>query len=249
MDNRFYFFAGGDFRKGKENAFTGNFIRYLEEILGSNYRMIRGIYDTRPLVNVVRALKIAQEPVRNPLRNRIISSAAGQILSDPDIATARFHLISSSYGSVIAAQVACHLAGMHQQEKIFSQPFNVALGASLLSKESVLYRQLVYYREAGVIGNILYDELQDEGDNSNGIGGVSRLEAYANGLGICFPFLTRKFSGPSFLNKHPVTGHLHRVRAQSVEKAKDFIRTILIDQGWGGGEAGSRAMEVIGSRR
>jgi hypothetical protein len=174
-------------------------------------------------VNVIWALYRAQYPIKHPEKNRIVSSSIQQIISEPLTATSQLTLVSSSYGSVVAAQAACYLAKKQIHENILRGPFNVALGASMVSKESALYRKLLWYQEKGIIGSIIYDELQDEGDNSNGLGGTSRIGAYLNGLGICFPYLTWKFKGPSFLNDDPVNGHVHRVRSHSVQKAKDFL--------------------------
>lgn len=234
MAHRFFFFAGGDYVEGEGNAFTANFIQYFSNILGPQFSVIKGIYQSPPLMNVIWALSRAQSPVSNPFRNRILASSFNQILSDPQSSSERLVIVSSSYGSVVAAQTACMLAERHRQENFLSQPFDLALGASMVSKKSRLYQKLTSYQEQGIIGTIIYDELQDEGDNSNGIGGRTKFEAYTNGLGICFPFLTRKYSGPSFLNNHPVSGHLHRVRAQSVQKAKDFVQVILVDYKLGG---------------
>lgn len=245
MSHRFFFFAGGDFKEGQGNAFTANFIRYLSEILGHRFSVIEGIYHRQPLMNVIWALNRAQEPHRFPLQNQIISSSADQILSCPQTANSKITLVSSSYGSVVAAQVACYLAEYQIKRKHFSQPFNIALGASMVSEQSELYRKLLHYQEKGFIDIILFRELQDEGDNSNGIGGRTRFEAYRNGLGICFPIFTLKHKGPSFLNQHPVKGHLHRVRAQSVQKARDFVKTILIDHQLGGTEAKRMAEEKL----
>lgn len=244
MEHRMFFFAGGDHRQGEGNAFTAKFISYLSDILKHRFSVIQDIYHPSPLMNVIWALNRAQVPEKLPAQNRIISSSVNQMISDPHTATSQLTLVSSSYGSVVAAQAACHLAERHQIENHLSQPFSVALGASMVSKKSHLYRKLLHYQEKGIIGTIVYDELQDEGDNSKGIGGMNRFEAYANGLGICFPFLTRKFKGPSFLNNHPVSGHLHRVRAQSAQKAKDFLRVIMVDYELGGaeGEASAKAL-------
>ncbi len=37
-----------------------------------------------------------------------------------------------------------------------------------------------------------------------------------------------KYKRPSFLNTHPVKGHLHRRRSQTVRKALDFIEVLLV---------------------
>ena len=248
MDHRFFFFAGGDFKEGQRNAFTANFILYLSEVLGDRFSIIEGIYHHMPLMNVVWALNRAQEPLKAPLKNRIIASSVNQILTCPHTPDSKLTLVSSSYGSVVAAQAACYLAERELENKQLHQPFNLALGASMVSEQSGLYRKLKHYQQRGVIDKILLKELHDEGDNSNGLGGRTRLEAYSKGLGICFPFLTRKFSGPSFLNTDPVHGHLHRVRSHSIQKARDFIQTIMIDHELGGAENRKKALILLNSK-
>ena len=241
MDYRFFFFAGAEYREGETNAFTAHFIRNLAEIPGIKFSLIKGIHHRRPLTNAIWALNQAQKPLKHPEQDRIITSSVNQIITLPYGDNTQLSLLSSSYGSVVAAQTACCLAERHPFKKLMSQPFNVVLGTSLLSKESDLYRKLLFYQNEGVIGTIIYDELQDEGDNSTGLGGTTRFEAYRNALGICFPFMTGKFKGPSFLNTDSVTGHLHRVRAQSVEKAIDFLHVILVDYRLGGNEGKVKA--------
>lgn len=245
MAHQFYFFAGGDYKPGHGNAFTANFIRYLGLIMEHRFSVINGIYHPWPLVNVIWALNRAQEPEKKPHRNAIISRSVNQILSDPRSRKAEVTLLSSSYGSVVAAQTACCLAGLQLSENKLKLPFNVALGASIVNTESALYKNLLHYRDKGAIKTILYDDLQDEGDNSKGVGGRTSLEAYANGLGICFPMLSPVHSGPSFLSTHPVKGHLHRVRSHSIQKARDFVQTILIDHRMGGEEAMERAERLL----
>jgi hypothetical protein len=247
MTHRFFFFAGGDHKEGEGNAFTANFIRYQSEILGSSFSVIEGIYSSSPLKNVIWALHRAQEPAAHPGRNRILRSSVDQILAGYRPLTEELTLVSSSYGSVVAAQVACCLAEKLAGEETAARPFNLALGASMVSKQSGLYRKLAHYQETGIIGTLIYDELQDEGDNSGGIGGTNRIEGYLNGLGICFPFLTSKFKGPSFLNNDPVSGHMHRVRAQSIQKARDFVRVIFQEYRLAGEEAAERAEAVAGT--
>jgi hypothetical protein len=43
-----------------------------------------------------------------------------------------------------------------------------------------------------------------------------------------FPIFSGKFKGPSFLNTDPETGHIHRRRSKTVQKAIDYINIILI---------------------
>lgn len=221
-----WFFAGGDHGKGALNLFTGSFIRMMEERFGKDFRIINGIYNRFPFLNVVWGLTHAQSPISARSANRILNIACGQVLETPPVKGSSLYIVSSSYGSVVAAQTACCLATRIENGSLEPFALHVALGASMVSKESALYRKLSGYLQKGIISQLVYDPLQDEGDNSAGIGGTTRIGAYLRGLGICFPFLTFTYKGPSFLNKHPQKGHLHRKRAQSLEKAEDFMRVM-----------------------
>lgn len=223
---RFWFFAGGDFKKGQPNMFTGSFIRIMGEIHGERFRLVDGIYKKTPFLNVLWALHYAQKPIRNPEKDFLVSSSFRQIIEGMDGKNEELVLVSSSFGSVAAAQTAHYLAMETARKGILRHPFHVALGASLVSKESDLFKGLEKFRESGIIGKLIYDELQDEGDNSTGIGGRSRLSAYLNGLGIVFPYFTIKYKGPSFLNTDPINGHFHRRRAQTLQKAEDFVKVM-----------------------
>jgi len=145
----------------------------------------------------------------------------------------------------VPAQTACYLAQKNRNNIYFRKPFHLVLGASMISPQSSLYKQLLTYQKEGTIGKILHDEVQDEGDSSIGVGGISRLEAYRNAFGLMFPFLSTKFKGPSFLNTNPVTGHIHRRRSQTVQKAIDYINIILIKNKLAGEHYKKKALEVL----
>jgi hypothetical protein len=115
----------------------------------------------------------------------------------------------------------------------------------MLSSRSDLFKQLIQYQKEGTIGIILHDEVQDEGDNSAGVGGTSRLEAYRNALGLMLPIFSRKFKGPSFLNTDPETGHIHRRRSKTVQKAIDYINIILIEHRLAGDYYMEKAAAVL----
>jgi hypothetical protein len=137
-------------------------------------------------------------------------------------------ITSSSSGSIVAAQTACFMAKKNKDNIYFKKPFHLVLGSSMISPRSELFIQLLSYQKEGTIGTIIHNEIQDEGDNSTGVGGISRMEAYSNAFGILFPFLSGKFKGPSFLNTNHETGHIHRKRSKTVQKAIDYINIILI---------------------
>jgi hypothetical protein len=223
-----WFFAGGETKDDKFNIFTGSFIRLMKEIFGNDFDYIRGIFHSTPMMNVIWALNNAQKPASGKRGEKKSVTAFRQIVNenlDPDT---QIIITSSSSGSVVAAQSACYLARMNGKRQYFSKPFHLVLGASMISPDSELYQQLLKYQNEGLIGTILQEEVQDEGDTSFGVGGTSKSEAYENAFGLMLPFLHRKFSGPSFLNQHPVKGHIHRRRSQSVQKAYDYINIILI---------------------
>jgi len=100
-------------------------------------------------------------------------------------------------------------------------------------------------QEQGQIGVILHDEIQDEGDNSIGVGGLSKTEAYINAFGLMFPLFSGKHSGPSFLNTHPDTGHIHRRRSKTIQKAIDYINIIFVKNKLAGESYGEKAQKVL----
>jgi hypothetical protein len=60
-----------------------------------------------------------------------------------------------------------------------------------------------------------------------------------------FPIFSSRFNGPSFLNIHPVKGHLHRRRSQTLQKAVDYIEVLLIKHSIAGENYLERAKEVL----
>lgn len=240
-----WFFAGGESGDNRFNIFTGSFIRLMKQILEDDFDQIRGIYYKSPMMNVIWALNNAQRPISNPDNEKITESAFNQIVASGLSPDTQIILTSSSSGTIVAAQTACYLAEKNRNNIYFSKPFHLVLGASMISPESDLFKQLAHYQREGIIGTIIHDEIQDEGDNSRGVGGLSRREAYRNAFGIMFPFFSKKFSGPSFLNTHPVNGHIHRKRSKTVQKALDYINIILIKQRLAGEYYMNKAVAVL----
>lgn len=240
-----WFFAGGETRDNKFNVFTGSFIRLMKQILEDDFDFIRGIYYKLPMMNVIWALNNAQKPIVNPENQRITMAAYAQIITKGISSETQLIITSSSSGSIIAAQTACYLAERNRNFLYFRKPFHLVLGASMISTGSDLFKQLSHYQREGVIGTIIHDEVQDEGDNSVGVGGLSRFEAYTNAFGLMFPFFSRKFNGPSFLNVDSKTGHVHRKRSKTIQKAIDYINVILIKNQLAGKEYMGKAVSVI----
>ncbi len=239
------FFAGGESGDNKFNVFTGSFISLMKQILDQDFDHIRGIYFRTPMMNVAWALNNAQRPIKVSSRNIITEPAFRQLTTNRAGQDDQLIIVSSSSGSVVAAQTAYRLAEMNRDKKYFKKPFHLALGASMISKESELFRNLVEHQEKGNIGKIIFDELQDEGDSSTGIGSITRGKAWSNAFGLMFPFLSAKYKSPSFLNIHPEKGHLHRRRSQTVQKAIDFIDVLLIKHNLAGDHYRKKAITVI----
>jgi len=240
-----YFFAGGETRDDRFNIFTGSYIRLMTKIMEEDFEFIKGIYFRYPIMNVIWALNNAQRPIANLENEEVFMTAFRQIIDGGLSHETQLIITSSSSGSIIAAQTACYLAQKNRHNIYFRKPFHLVLGASMISYDSELYQQLLAYQKEGIIGNILHDEVQDEGDSSLSVGGTSRMEAYMNAFGLILPFLSKKFTGPSFLNTNSESGHIHRRRSQTVQKAIDYINIILIQQKLAGNFYKEKAAEVI----
>jgi hypothetical protein len=242
---RVWFFAGGETRNDKFNIFTGSFIRLMKEIMGDDFDFIRSIFYNSNMINVIWTLNNCQRLLKNPQNHRFIKTATDQILSNgynPDLQLA---LVASSSGSIIAAQTACYLSELNRENRFFIKPFHLGLGSCAISKESDLFKKLLEYHKKGGIGTFVFDDLHDEDDSSRGTGGSTRREAYSNAFGLMFPFFSKKFSGPSFLNTHPEKGHVHRRRSKTVQKALDYIDVLLIKHKLAGEYYLVRAKEVL----
>jgi len=243
------FFAGAETRNDKFNIFTGSFIRLMNQILEDDFEFIRGIYYNASMLNVIWALNNAQKPITDPENEKITSAAFTQIISAGLAPDTQLIITSSSSGSIVAAQTACYLAYKNRNNIYFHKPFHLVLGASMISEQSRLYRQLLHYQKEGTIGIIIHNEVQDEGDTSAGVGGTTRMEAYTNAFGLMFPWFSNKFSGPSFLNTDPVKGHIHRKRSKTVQKALDYLDVILVKHKLAGTHYCDRAISVINEEK
>jgi len=239
------FFAGAETRNDRFNIFTGAFIRLMQVILADDFEFIRGIFYKSHMMNVIWALNNAQKPISRPDKVKITDSAFKQIVRKGLSPETQLVITSSSSGSIIAAQTACYLAESNRNYTYLKKPFHLVLGASMISPRSDLFRQLGHYQEEGIIGTIIHDEIQDEGDSSVGIGGLTRSEAYKNAFHLMFPWFSKKFKGPSFLNTHPEKGHIHRKRSKTVQKAIDYINVILIKNKLAGDQYLERASNVL----
>lgn len=240
-----WFFAGGETRDDKFNVFTGSFIRLMKQILNKDFEHIRGIYFATPMRNVIWALNHAQRPINGSGSSRITDEAFRQLTSGITDHDTQLTIVASSSGSVVAAQTACLLAERNRNKKYYNKPFHLALGACLVSKESELFGNLAEHQKNGIIGQIIYDELQDEGDDTLGVGSTTRGRAWSNALGLMVPCFSSKYHWPSFLNTHPEKGHIHRRRSQTLQKAIDYIDVILIKNNLAGDHYRDKAKDII----
>jgi len=240
-----WFFPGADNWDTSFNKFTGSFIRLMKQIFEDDFQYIKGIYYNSTMLNVIWALNNAQKPVSNPDNQKLISEALNLIISTGISPDTQLIITSSSSGTIVAAQTACYLAGKNRNNVYLHKPFHVILRASMLSEKSELFKQLVHYQKEGLIGKIIHEEVQFEGDSSFGVGGLTRMEAYSNAFGLILPWFSKKYSGPSFLNTHPEKGHIHRKRSQMSNLAQEFIDIILIKHKLAGEYYRDRAESVL----
>jgi len=240
-----WFFAGAETRDDKFNVFTGSFIRLMKEIMEEKFDFVKGVFYKSNMMNVVWALNNSQKPISDSGRNKIICNSFSQLISNGYTPDTQLIIVSSSSGSVVAAQTACYLAEKNREKLVFKKPFHLALGACMVSTESDLFRQLKSYQKRGLLGMLIHDELQDVDDSANGVGSTSRFYAWMNAMGLMMPWFSWKHKGPSFLNTHPEKGHLHRRRSQTVRKALDFINVLLVEKNLAGDYYKERAEKVI----
>lgn len=240
-----WFFAGAETRDEKFNLFTGSYIRLMTRILQEDFEHVKGVNYGSSALNVIWALNNAQKPISDPEKDKITSSAVKKIIAGIPTDDTQITITSSSSGSIVAAQSACYLAEKNEKFELFNLPFHLVLGASMLSEESELFAALKKYQKKGIIGEIIHDEVLDKDDSANGVGGKTRGEAYRNAFGLMFPFLSKKYNGPSFLNTHPQKGHVHRKRSKTVQKALDYIDVILIRHKLAGEAYSEKAIAVI----
>jgi len=243
--SKIWFFAGAETRDNKFNLFTGSYIRLMQEILEEKFEHVKGVCYNSSMRNVIWALNNAQKPVYDPENEKITSASFRQLVSGIVSPDTTVTITSSSSGSIVAAQTACYLAQKNRNKEYLNHPFNLVLGASMLSEKSELFRTLLGYQSEGIIGEIIHDEVLDKDDSANGVGGETRGEAYRNAFGLMFPVFSKKYSWPSFLNTHPVKGHVHRKRSKTVKKALDYIDVILIRHNLAGEYYKNKAIEVV----
>jgi len=242
----FFFIPGGAYYgKHSPNAFTRTYCGCMNELFGEDFTIIDKPVSKASISNVAWALSKGQKPMRKPERNKKTVIAFRSIIEALHNQTTDITIVSSSFGTALTAQVGITLADYFSQTADNQPEINLILGASMVSKESQLYQKLEELRKEGIITNIIYDELQDEGDSVTGMCGRSRVGAFARGLRMSFVIFGKYKGQPSILNNNPNTGHLHLQRAQSEEKAENFLVVTLIDYELAGQKTREKAVEML----
>lgn len=242
----FFFIPGGAYHgKNSPNAFTRTYCDAMNDLLGEDFKIIDEVVSKSSISNVAWALSRGQKPMRKPEKNKKTVIAYKTILEALHDETSDINIVSSSFGTALTAQVGIMLADFFGSSGKEKPDINLVMGASMISKESRLYRRLEELSNQGMLTTLIYDELQDPGDNVTGMCGKSRVGAYARGLRMSFVIFGKYQGQPSILNNNPQTGHLHLQRAQSEEKAEKFLEVTLIEYALAGEEIREKAMEML----
>jgi len=245
-NHSFFFIPGGAYHgKNSPNAFTRTYCGFMNDLLGEDFKIIEEAVSKSSIKNVAWALSRGQKPMRNPERNKKTEIAFRIITDALHDETSDISIVSSSFGTALTAQVGIMLADFYVSSGRERPDINLVLGASMVSKESKLYRRLEELKKEGMVATLIYDELQDPGDNVTGMCGKSRVGAYARGLRMSFVIFGKYKGQPSILNNNPQTGHIHLQRAQSEEKAGKFLEVTLIEYALAGEGIKEKAMEML----
>jgi len=231
--------------RGDTNLFTRTFCHEMRDIMGPKFMSVRCMNNPYSSGNVLWALWKGQYPLKWPGRDRRIRNSFRFLGIDSLVRTSHITLISSSFGSVLAAQLALYMVNNRAQLELGPEPVDLVFGSSMLSKESRLFRQLELMQSRNEIGIIIYDELQYPGDNVTAICGKTRFHAITEVFRIAFP-ITGTYKGqPSIFNRDPVEGHIHRIRESSTDKVLEYITASLIDHELAGPYFKARTLTYI----
>ena len=212
---------------GDTNLFTRTYCHKMNEIMGSRFHVVSCKKRPFAVGNVFWALWNGQYPMKNPLHDRRIRNSFEEMVSDTLFRKSEISLVSCSFGTVVAAQLALYLVNNIQEPGLNPVQINLVFGSSMLSKESPLFRSLLRAQSDNRIGLIIYDELQTPGDNVTGMCGTTRLYALSEVCRIAFPFIGKYHGQPSILNDDPVNGHVHRKREVTAGNVMDYITPFL----------------------
>ena len=242
----FFFIPGGAYHgKNSPNEFTRTYCGMMNELLGDDFKIIDEAVSKSSIRNVAWALSRGQKPMRKPEKDEKTMIAFISIMGALHEETSDINIVSSSFGTALTAQVGIMLADFFIRSGKQKPEINLVMGASMVSRESKLYHKLEELRNEGSLNTLIYDELQDPGDNVTGMCGNSRVAAFAKGLRMSFVIFGKYQGQPSILNNNPQTGHLHLQRAQSGEKAEKFLEVTLVEYAMAGEEIREKAMEML----
>jgi hypothetical protein len=157
-----------------------------------------------------------------------MTAAINQIKGSSEDSIKNVTLVSSSSGSVVAAQAAFLLA--KNRETYGLGKIHLLLGYSPINKGSKLYQFLQHEMKSGNIASIIYDDLQGPGDNVTGMAGSTRIEAFSQSLRILFSLNPDSDFWPPLIHANTLHGHPHHVSAATREKAYVYVNTIFRDR-------------------
>ncbi|HOO66672.1 MAG: hypothetical protein H6545_09435 [Bacteroidales bacterium] len=244
--HRFFFIPGGAYHgKYSPNAFTRTYCESMNDLLGEDFLVIDGAVSKSAINNVAWALSRGQKPMRKPEKKKKTVIAFKSIMEALHDETSDINIVSSSFGTALTAQVGIMLTDFFITAGKEMPDINLVMGSSMISKDSKLYFKLEELRREGMLTTLIYDELQDPGDNVTGMCGKSRVGAFARGLRMSIVIFHKYKGQPSILNNNPQTGHLHLQRAQSEEKAEKFLEVTLVDYALAGEEIRAKAIEML----
>ncbi|MCX6224897.1 MAG: hypothetical protein NTV01_09155 [Bacteroidia bacterium] len=231
--------------RGDTNLFARTYCQRMREIMGSKFFVVHCTDKSSTVGNGLWALWHGQYPIKNPMHDKRIRNSIIRLMADSINRKSQITLISSSYGTVVAAQLALYLVNNRQSLGLGPDPVNLVFGASMLSDKSRLFKDLEKLKNENQIGSIVYEELQYPGDNVSGMCGTTRLHAISEVIRIACPVIGKYRGQPSIFNKDPVTGHTHRKREISADQVNDYFSTPLIKYQLAGPWFKIRALESL----
>jgi hypothetical protein len=217
----------------------------MREIMESGFLILHDTKKAGSVNNVFWALWHAQYPLKNPEHDKRIAGSINWLVSCSLSRKSEITLVSSSYGTVVAAQLALYLVKNRERLGLSPEPLNLVFASSMISKESRLFNELEALKSKKLIGAIVYDDLQYPGDNVTGMCGKTRLQAIREVRRIAFPLAGTYKGQPSILNKDPLNGHVHRKRELSTDKVNDYIAKPLVDHELAGPYYRARALNYL----
>jgi RHS repeat-associated protein len=227
------FAPNGTFTSETQKAFSG--------ILGDEFLMVKnstGDKNMAMVSNSYWSLLKGSQPVLNIENEAALMATVKEITDDYAIngkdengKAKPLNLMGSSYGSVMAAQVAVEILS-HPEKYGNIKITSVTLSASPVNEKSDLFKKLEEFRKAGTLGDIIPDP--NDNDAVSGSAGTSPKEGKRN-------FFKLIFSENSILfPRHP-----HNRAAKDTKRAYDRMLRKTVGAGTEGDANQAKAQELI----